>query len=186
MLLSQLRMPGSNIVIHLSENVSSFSNGYQAQEIGKGGTKFAAHNLSMQYVYDYMFHVLNEYAKLQKYEVTVPPDAVEICAETMACSANGLLKKFMEDSVIKASSNGLPCTLSPPYEPHELKAFIEMKENISRQVGLHEVQPLKKSSKQKPWNPTICYFFLVFAVLVSLMVITNKNTRSRVRRRFYR
>lgn len=100
----------------------------------------------MQNVYDYMFHALNEYAKLQRYEVTVPPDAVEICSESMACSANGLVKKFMEDSLVKAPSNALPCSLPPPYEPHELREFLDRKESISRQIGSWEAKAWENSN----------------------------------------
>ncbi|CAK9180084.1 unnamed protein product, partial [Ilex paraguariensis] len=53
----------------------------------------------MEYVYDYMFHLLNEYAKLLKYKPTVPPGAVEVCSETMVCNAKGLDREFMIESM---------------------------------------------------------------------------------------
>ncbi|KAF7148521.1 hypothetical protein RHSIM_Rhsim03G0183600 [Rhododendron simsii] len=37
-----------------------------AQEIGKAGSDFTQEDLKMDYVYDYMFHLLNEYAKLMR------------------------------------------------------------------------------------------------------------------------
>jgi hypothetical protein len=43
--------------------------------------------MSMDHVYDYMLHLLTEYAKLLRYKLTVPEKAVEICAESIACPA---------------------------------------------------------------------------------------------------
>ncbi|KAL8106791.1 hypothetical protein AgCh_023529, partial [Apium graveolens] len=48
----------------------------------------------MDYVYDYMFHLLNEYAKLLRFEPKIPEKAVEFCSETTACKAEGTEKKF--------------------------------------------------------------------------------------------
>lgn len=88
----------------------------------------------MDYVYDYMFHLLNEYAKLLKFKATVPDGAVEICSETMACMANGLEKKFMVESMVKGPSITSPCTMPPPYEPKDLGAFYRRKVNAIRRV----------------------------------------------------
>ncbi|KAK1315057.1 hypothetical protein QJS10_CPA06g00332 [Acorus calamus] len=60
-----------------------------AQAIGKAGSRFIQEELKMDYVYDYMFHFLREYAKLLKYKPTKPPKAKEICVESMACAAKG-------------------------------------------------------------------------------------------------
>jgi len=65
----------------------------------------------MEYVYDYMFHMLNEYASLLKFEPQVPQGAVELCSETMACYANGAQKKFMMESLVKRPSVTSPCTM---------------------------------------------------------------------------
>ena len=62
----------------------------QAEEIGKGGSHYIRENLKMKFVYDYMFHVLQEYAKLLKFKPAIPKGAVEICPETVACPMNGL------------------------------------------------------------------------------------------------
>ncbi|OMP00445.1 hypothetical protein COLO4_12684 [Corchorus olitorius] len=75
--------------------------------------------LAMENVYDYMFHLLKEYAKLLKFKPTIPPNAKRVCAETMACACpeEGLFKKFMEQSMVKSPSHKLPCNLPPQYEP---------------------------------------------------------------------
>lgn len=115
--------------------------------MGESGADFAMTNLSMPVIYDYMFHLLTEYAKLQRFEVQVPPGAVEICAESWACPADGIVKKFMEDTLVKTPSNTLPCTLAPPYQPQQLKEFMQRKDNITRQVEAWEADYWKNYDK---------------------------------------
>lgn len=94
----------------------------------------------MEHVYDYMYHLLNEYAKLFRYKPAVPKGAVELCSETMACPANGMYRKFMLDSMVKSPSHASPCSLPPPYDPPSLEAFIESKANSTWQVETWEAQ----------------------------------------------
>ncbi|XP_007038692.2 PREDICTED: O-glucosyltransferase rumi homolog [Theobroma cacao] len=113
-----------------------WGNGHQqeAQAIGKAASEFIKEGLKMDYVYDYMFHLLNEYAKLLRYKPTVPRKAVELCSETMACPAEGLQKKFMMESMVKGPSVTSPCTMPPPYDPASLYALLSKKENSIKQV----------------------------------------------------
>ena len=111
----------------------------QAQVIGNGGTSFIVENLKMKFVYDYMFYLLNEYAKLLKFKPTIPTGAVEICSESMACSVHGLEKRFMVESMVTSPSDTPPCTMPPPYTPETLKEFLQEKENIIKQVKTKEV-----------------------------------------------
>ncbi|KAL6972337.1 hypothetical protein U1Q18_049645 [Sarracenia purpurea var. burkii] len=92
----------------------------------------------MDYVYDYMFHLLNEYAKLLKFKPSVPKNAVELCPEAMACPSNGVWRRFMMDSLEESSSNGTPCSLPPPYNPKSLKAFVEEKAKSTKQIEMWE------------------------------------------------
>ncbi|KAA8520812.1 hypothetical protein F0562_011485 [Nyssa sinensis] len=92
----------------------------QAQAIGKAASDFIQQELKMDYVYDYMFHLLNEYAKLLKFKPEVPDKAVEFCSETMACPADGIEKRFMMESLVKGPSITSPCTIPPPYDPQAL------------------------------------------------------------------
>lgn len=104
----------------------------------------------MDFVYDYMFHLLNEYARLLKFEPKIPEGAVELCSETMACHSDGVEKKFMLESLVKSPSDTSPCTLPPPYEPRVLAAFLRRKANSIRQVGTWEnnfYESLKNNSK---------------------------------------
>lgn len=107
----------------------------QAQAIGKAASGFIQEDLKMEYVYDYMFHMLNEYAGLLKFEPRIPEGAVELCSEIMACSsAYGLEKKFMLESLVKGPSVTSPCTMPPPYQPRVLGKFYRNNINIIRQV----------------------------------------------------
>ncbi|XWS50520.1 hypothetical protein CRYUN_Cryun12cG0093700 [Craigia yunnanensis] len=112
-----------------------WGNGHQeeAQAIGKAASEFVKEELKMDYVYDYMFHLLSEYAKLLRFKPTVPRKAVEFCSETMACPAEGL-KDFMMESMVKGPSVTSPCTMPPPYDPASLYALLSKKENSLKQV----------------------------------------------------
>ncbi|KAJ7962355.1 O-glucosyltransferase rumi-like [Quillaja saponaria] len=118
-----------------------------AQKIANTSSNFIREELKMDYVYDYMFHVLNEYSKLLRFKPTVPPGAVELCSETMACPATGVMRKFMEDSMVKSPSGSSPCNIPPPYDPSTLEEFIKKKSNLTRQVQMwqHESQNINKT-----------------------------------------
>ncbi|KAJ7952334.1 O-glucosyltransferase rumi-like [Quillaja saponaria] len=106
----------------------------KAQAIGKAASDFIQQDLKMDYVYDYMFHLLNEYAKLLKFKPRVPEGAVEFCSETMACPRSESEKKFMMESLVKSPSITNPCTLPPPFRPKVLMDFYRKKINSIRQV----------------------------------------------------
>ncbi|XP_048235681.1 O-glucosyltransferase rumi homolog [Ricinus communis] len=112
----------------------------KAQAIGEAASKFMHEDVKMDYVYDYMFHVLNEYAKLLKFKPTVPPEAAEICSETMACPMNGTHRKFMTESMVVSPSDRTPCALPPPYDPPALQKVLDRKANSIKQVEMWENQ----------------------------------------------
>jgi len=118
----------------------------QAQAIGKEASTFIQEKLKMDYVYDYMFHLLSEYAKLLKYKPTKPPKAVELCAESMACPAKGLERKFMMESMVKAPHSSAPCSLPPPYNPAELRLLQRRKANSIKQVEIWEQRAWESKS----------------------------------------
>ncbi|XP_060971392.1 uncharacterized protein LOC115717146 isoform X1 [Cannabis sativa] len=121
-----------------------------AQEIGKRGSKFIQEELKMEYVYDFMLHILNEYAKLLQYKPTIPPKATELCLEAMSCPANGLAKKFMLQSMVVSPATTSPCTISPPYSPSSLYSLFQRKANITNEVELLEKMYWQSQDKQKP------------------------------------
>ena len=74
----------------------------------------------MKFVYDYMFHLLNEYARLLRFKPTIPPGAVEICSETMACPMDGLWREYMVESMVKSPSDTPPCTMLTPKNDEDM------------------------------------------------------------------
>lgn len=88
----------------------------------------------MKNVYDYTFHLLNEYAKLLKYKPTVPEEVEETCSEALMCSVKGLKRRFRKHSMVKSPSDSPPCVLPPPYEEEDVRAFFERNENLRNDV----------------------------------------------------
>ncbi|WCJ36648.1 hypothetical protein M5689_017836 [Euphorbia peplus] len=110
------------------------SHNQKAQAIGRAASNFIQDELKMEYVYDYMFHLLNSYAKLLTFKPEIPQNATELCSETMACPASGIEEKFMMESLVKSSANTGPCTMPPPYEPSSLYANLRRKTNAVKKV----------------------------------------------------
>lgn len=110
----------------------------QAQAIGKAASNLIQEDLKMDYVYDYMFHLLSEYAKLLQFKPTKPGRAVELCSEAMACQAHGLEKKFMMESMVKGPAVTNPCTMPPPYDPPSLFSVLRRKSNSIKHVETWE------------------------------------------------
>ncbi|GAU49578.1 hypothetical protein TSUD_179920 [Trifolium subterraneum] len=84
---------------------------WSAEAIGREGTKFIEENVKMKLVYDYMLHLLTEYAKLLKFEPTIPPQAFEVCSENLACPVNGIWRECMIESLVKSPSDTPPCAM---------------------------------------------------------------------------
>ncbi|KAL6839587.1 hypothetical protein ACP4OV_030526 [Aristida adscensionis] len=106
----------------------------QMQLIGEEGSRFMREEMSMDYIYDYMLHLLTEYAKLLRYKPTVPENAVEICAESMACDAQGLHRECMMDSMERHVTGFNPCTLPPPFTAEEAKEIADREAEVLRKV----------------------------------------------------
>ncbi|KAF7017311.1 unnamed protein product [Triticum aestivum] len=109
-----------------------------AQRIGKEASDFVQQEVNMDHVYDYMLHLLTEYAKLLKFKPTKPPEAVEVCPESLVCQAGGTEKKFLMESMVKSAHDSGPCDLPPPFNPQELTMLKQRKENSIRQVEMWE------------------------------------------------
>ncbi|KAI4347546.1 hypothetical protein L6164_008351 [Bauhinia variegata] len=114
----------------------------KAKAIGKAASDFIQEELKMDYVYDYMFHLLNSYAKLFRYKPTKSEAAVELCVESMVCKAEGFEKKFMMESMVKSPANTNPCTMPPPYDPPSLYANLRRNEATIQQVQSWEKQTM--------------------------------------------
>ncbi|XP_059076558.1 uncharacterized protein LOC131875873 [Cryptomeria japonica] len=83
----------------------------EAMAIGEAGSYFILNELTMKYVYDYMFHALREYAKLLKYKPTVTKKVLKYCSESILYFANDAEKVYMEESMVTSSSPLPPCKL---------------------------------------------------------------------------
>lgn len=121
----------------------------KAEAMGKAASKFVHEDLKMDYVYDYMFHLLNEYAKLLRFKPSIPAGAVELCSEIMACPANGLWEKFMVESMVKSPADSTPCNMPPPYDPSSLQGFLERKDKSIKQVEMWENEYWQNKNKKQ-------------------------------------
>ncbi|XP_068651147.1 uncharacterized protein [Aristolochia californica] len=121
----------------------------QAQSIGTTASSFVQEELKMDYVFDYMFHVLNEYAKLLTYKPTIPPKAIEVCSESMACFAGGLENTYMLESLEKFSIDSSPCSLPPPFDPQNLQSFLKERAESTKRVEDWERKTWEAKNNQK-------------------------------------
>ncbi|CAL9065969.1 unnamed protein product [Musa banksii] len=110
----------------------------EAQAMGKASSNFLTEEVKMDYVYDYMLHVLTEYAKLLRYKPTVPEKATEFCLESMACTAQDNVKRFLLESMEKSTHVSEPCTLPPPFTPLELQQLSQKTADAVKQVEMWE------------------------------------------------
>lgn len=106
----------------------------KAQEIGKAGSDYIFNQVKIEYVYDYMFHVLYEYAKLLRYRPTIPEGATELCSEKFACSPMGLETTYKVQTMVNGHTDRGPCNLPPPFKPKELQALRARNDKIKKQV----------------------------------------------------
>jgi protein glucosyltransferase len=111
---------------------------WQARRIGEEGSGFAREEMSMDYVYDYMLHVLRQYAALLRYRPTVPEKAVELCPESLACPAQGRDREFMMQSRERYMATYEPCTLPPPFTAKEVREMAAREADVRRKVAKME------------------------------------------------
>ncbi|CAN7007997.1 unnamed protein product [Brassica oleracea var. botrytis] len=112
----------------------------QARKIGEEGSRYIREEVNMEYVYDYMFHLMNEYAKLLKFKPEIPLGAKEITTDSMGCPAKGRWRDFMAESMVMSPSEVSPCVMPLPYSTLELKEVLKRKANLTRQVEVWEDQ----------------------------------------------
>lgn len=90
----------------------------KAEAIGKGGQDLME-SLNMDRVYDYMYHFLTEYSKLQDFKPVPPESALAVCEESLLCFADSKQKEFLQ------RSSALPSSVSPCTLPHADRSLIE-------------------------------------------------------------
>ncbi|XP_010550766.1 PREDICTED: O-glucosyltransferase rumi homolog isoform X1 [Tarenaya hassleriana] len=114
------------------------SHARKAEEMGKKGSEFIMQQLKMEYVYDYMYHLLTEYSKLLRFKPEVPRQAGEGCSESMACPRDGNERKFMRESLVKRPSETGPCLMPPPYDPASFYSLIKKKDTTFARIHAWE------------------------------------------------
>ncbi|KAL6903768.1 hypothetical protein ACP4OV_004581 [Aristida adscensionis] len=114
----------------------------KAQEIAGNASRFVQEELAMGRVYDYMLHLLTEYARLMRYEPTVLPGAKEVTVESMMRGRRGLEREFMVDTAVANGGTGTggegPCRLQPPFSSEELETLRRTRADAVRQVEAWE------------------------------------------------
>ncbi|XP_022141173.1 protein O-glucosyltransferase 1-like [Momordica charantia] len=122
----------------------------KAMAIGEAASKFIQEELNMDYVYDYMFHLLNEYSKLLTFKPTVPSNATELSLESMASAVRRSVRKWMMKSFVKSPAVSDPCAMKPPYDPQSMELWLTTKENSIKQV-----EEWEESSWENNGDPTL-------------------------------
>ncbi|KAG2573589.1 hypothetical protein PVAP13_7KG264855 [Panicum virgatum] len=90
----------------------------KAREIGRNASRFVREDRAMGRVYDYMLHLLSEYARLLRYRPAVPRGAAEVTIESMARGRRGRERQFMMETDVAADGGAGgegPCRLPPPF-----------------------------------------------------------------------
>jgi len=84
----------------------------QAEAIGRRGQEFME-SLTIDRIYEYMFHLIYEYSKLQDFKPTPPPTSLEVCEESLLCFADEKQRAFLRRSTASPAPTP-PCNLKPP------------------------------------------------------------------------
>ncbi|EEF36767.1 protein O-glucosyltransferase 1 [Ricinus communis] len=112
------------------------ANPSEAESIGKAGQDFME-TLSMEGVYDYMFHLITEYSKLQVFKPVLPSSALEVCADSLLCFADPKQKQFLERSAAFPSPKPA-CSLQPA-DGNAIKSWLQEKQRV-----MEDVRKMKK------------------------------------------
>ncbi|CAN1150763.1 O-glucosyltransferase rumi [Linum perenne] len=108
----------------------------EAQAIAKAGQDYME-SLSMDRIYDYMFHLISEYSKLQKFKPVPPATALEVCPDSVLCFADEKQRIFLEKSTTSPSSEP-PCNL-PPAGDSNVQRWFDEKQRLQEEV--RQMQP---------------------------------------------
>ncbi|KAF6147053.1 hypothetical protein GIB67_036772 [Kingdonia uniflora] len=112
----------------------------QAETIGKGGQALME-ALNMDRVYEYMYHLITEYSKLQDFKPSPPSTAREVCEESLLCFADEKQREFLKRSTVDSSSV-IPCTL-PPADHDIIDSWIQQRMKIIRDI--QKMENMRKS-----------------------------------------
>ncbi|KAF8081579.1 hypothetical protein N665_0879s0034 [Sinapis alba] len=121
----------------------------KAENIGKKASEFVQQELKMDYVYDYMYHLLTQYSKLLRFKPEIPKNSTELCSETMACPRDGNERKFMMESLVKHPAETGPCTMPPPYDPASFFSVLKRRQSTTRRIEQWESKYWRKQNKTR-------------------------------------
>ncbi|CAA0385165.1 unnamed protein product [Arabidopsis thaliana] len=119
----------------------------KAQDIGKKASEFVQQELKMDYVYDYMFHLLIQYSKLLRFKPEIPQNSTELCSEAMACPRDGNERKFMMESLVKRPAETGPCAMPPPYDPASFYSVLKRRQSTTSRIEQWESKYWRKQNK---------------------------------------
>ena len=111
----------------------------QAERIGKAGQDLME-SLTMNRVYDYMFHLITEYSKLQKFKPVRPSSSLEVCAESLLCLADPKQRQFLEKSTAYPSPTP-PCSLQPA-DANLISNWVQQRRKTIKDIEDMELNPL--------------------------------------------
>lgn len=81
----------------------------QAEKVGKQGSRFVTEQVTMARVYDYMLHLLREYASLLDFSPEPAMHLRELCPDTFLCVAPPAELPFYKNSTVHEPSRTPPC-----------------------------------------------------------------------------
>ncbi|MCO5575093.1 hypothetical protein L7F22_028890 [Adiantum nelumboides] len=81
----------------------------EAVELGEQGSRYVSEEVSMARVYDYMLHLLREYADLLDFEPVPGAHLQELCPDAFFCVAPPNELPFYESSMVDHPSESVPC-----------------------------------------------------------------------------
>lgn len=110
----------------------------QAEAIGRGGQDFME-SLSMDRVYDYMFHLINEYSKLLDFKPVRPSSSLEVFKESLLCLADMKQRKLLEKSTAHTSPSP-PCSLPLP-DSNFINNWIQRKKKTIKDMEDIKLKP---------------------------------------------
>jgi hypothetical protein len=94
----------------------------------------------MKHVYDYMLHVINEYAQMLDFEPAPTGDMVLMCSETFLCQAPEKERLLYDSSMVRMASRCPPCAMESRNK-QLIEAFQQQKikaKSIVQQAESHE------------------------------------------------
>ncbi|KAL5814779.1 hypothetical protein ACOSQ4_025420 [Xanthoceras sorbifolium] len=115
------------------------ANPLEAKAIGERGQDFME-SLSMDRIYDYMFHLITEYSKLLDFKPSPPSTALEVCSDSLLCLADPKAKQFLERSTTIPSPTP-PCKLQPA-DGNLIRNWMQQKKNV-----INDVETMKSQNR---------------------------------------